>query len=203
MPRFSKEKKLVREVTGVKPQRAKVKTTYAPSTPIATDMHLPNHSGITGNQDATSKLDDRYVNVTGDTMTGDLEMGSNNIEMSGIIKNMTRSWDFTIIDPNSVQDTTNEIFIAWATAALTITKIQIELDISTQDITGDLKYADDFQGLASATVINDIDTTSGKRTDTSITSASVASGKAIYISFDAQPHADITQMHVHIEWDYD
>ena len=82
-------------------------------------------------------------------------------------------------------------------------KDQVELDTSGAEVAGDLKYADDFQGMASSVVINDFDTTSGKRTDTSIASGAVASGKAIYLSFDSQPSDTIKQMHVHIEWDFD
>lgn len=39
-------------------------------TPIATDIFLPNLSGVTSDPKITNAFDDRYVNVTGDTMTG-------------------------------------------------------------------------------------------------------------------------------------
>ena len=120
----------------------------------------------------------------------------------GNIAGQTHSWEFTIMDPNGAYDQDTQIFIGWARAGLTITKIQIELDAATNQVAGDLKYADDFLSLANSAVINDFDTTSGKRTDTSITSASVASGKAIYLQFDSQPNAAINQMHVHIEWEF-
>lgn len=303
---YTKEKRIVNKLRGYTNAQANKRQVDRGEqrTPIATGMYLPNHSGLTGNTDAMNKLDDRYVNVTGDTMTGDLKIqegtggtlelastasnatqinwkttddgqeymnmgaysSTNNINTHNrdlrifadddfdyltcdyseqnitfgvdtiIIKDsnsanectieatttgtnftsnygsfnfndkivgVTKAWDFTIINPNATQDVTNEIFIAWALHDLTITKIQVELDISTQEVTGDIKHASDFQSLGSATVINDFDTTSGKRTDTSISSGSVSSGKAIYLSFDAQPHADIKQMHVHIEYDYD
>lgn len=147
----------------------------------------------------------QYSTSTSTLAHGDLAggIGTNTHAVIDTHLALSRSWDFTIVNPNSVQDTTNEIFIAWAMEDLTITKVQVELDISSQEVTGDIKHAADFLALGSATVINDFDTTSGKRTDTSITSASVAQGKAVYLSYDAQPHADIKQMHVHIEWDYD
>lgn len=114
-----------------------------------------------------------------------------------------RTWDFDIINPNQVYSKDTQVFVAVAKADMTITRIRVELNATTNQVAGDLKYADSFISLASATVINDFDTTSGVRDDSTITSASVAAGKCIYIQFDSQPHADITQMHVHIEWDYD
>lgn len=112
------------------------------------------------------------------------------------------SWDFTIISPNTVYDLDHEIFIAWTTQATTITKIIVNCDANpATELTGDLKYADDFITLANASIINDFDTTDGKRTDTSITSGAVASGKAIYLSFDAQPDGTLNQVHFHIEWE--
>ena len=119
------------------------------------------------------------------------------------INEATKQWDFTIIDPSAAYAKDTQIFIAWATAALTISKIQVELDASTNEVLGDLKYADDFLALGNPAVINDFDTTSGKRTDTSITLDEVASGKAIYLQFDSAPNAAIKQMHVHIEWSFD
>ena len=68
---------------------------------------------------------------------------------------------------------------------------------------GDLKWADAFIGLGNAALINDFDTSSGVRSDSSITNADVASGKCIYIVFDAAPHTDITQMCVDITYNYD
>ena len=157
------------------------------TTPIATDIFIPNHSGDNqaGRMLRTPENDYDLVNKK-------------------YVDDNTSKWvkEFTIINPNEAQDITNEIFIGWADEDLTIEKIQIELDISTQQVTGDLKYANEFLSLASPIVINDFDTTSGKRTDTTITSGSVASGKAIYLSFDAQPHADIKQMHVRIDGTY-
>lgn len=115
----------------------------------------------------------------------------------------TKEFDRTILFPYGAYDVDTQVFLFWARKDLTISKIQIELDTSSYEVAGDLKYANDFQAMASATVINDFDTTSGKRTDTSITSASVAAGKAIYIQFDSQPNTNIAQMHVHIEYSFD
>ena len=53
-----------------------------PRTPIATEMFIPNHSGIKGSQQAIRDLDARYVNVTGDTMTGTLNAPTFNVTTS-------------------------------------------------------------------------------------------------------------------------
>ena len=44
-------------------------------TPIGTGMYLPNHSGVSNSKE----IKDKYVLKTGDTMTGDLNLGSNDI----------------------------------------------------------------------------------------------------------------------------
>jgi len=143
-----------------------------------------SHSYI--NQDVSSTASPSFVGAT----------------ISGDIKEEIKCSDFTILNPNSVYGVDTQVFIMWAKSALTITKLQVELDTNSQEVEGDLKYADDFQGLANSVVINDFDTTGGKRTDTSITSGSVAAGKAVYLEFDSEPDVDIKQMHVHIEWKY-
>lgn len=119
-----------------------------------------------------------------------------------VVTGMPRSWELTLIDPSALYDTDAQVFVAWAFRRLEITSIQIELDTSSYDVTGDLKQADDFQALGSPSVINDFDTTSGKRTDSSISSGVVNQGKAIYLQFDAGPNAAIKQMHVRIGWKY-
>ena len=165
-------------------------TKFEPKVPIA-ETFLPNHSG------------DHSRGRVNTTPTTDYEI-ANKKYVDDSITTQSRYWDFTLLDPNGLYDVDTQVFIGWATQALTITKIQVECSADpTTEITGDLKYADDFIALTNATVINDFDTTAGKRTDTSITSASVASGKAIYIQFDAQPEAALAQIHFHIEYDFD
>lgn len=124
--------------------------------------------------------------------------------IEGNIKTMPQHIRFNVFNPNVVYDDDTQVCIWPVTpAALTVTKITVTLDASGNEVAGDLKYADTFIGLASATVINDFDTTSGVREDTSITSATVATGKAVYIEFDSQPSAVITQMVVDVQYDYD
>jgi hypothetical protein len=176
---YTREKRLINQMEG--------KAQLQNFTPVATDMFLPNHSG------------DHSAGIVNSTPVNPTDLVNKEY-----VDNHThqKQWNFTILNPFGDYDIDTQIFIAWARDALTITKIQIELDSAANEVAGDLKYADDFLALGNATVINDFDTTSGKRTDTSITSGSVASGKAIYLQFDSQPNAAIKQMHVHIEWEF-
>ena len=111
---------------------------------------------------------------------------------------------FNVFNPNSVQSADAEVCVWPKTdAALTITKIIVTLDTASEEIAGDLKYADTFIGLASPVVINVFDTSSGVLEDGTITSGSVAAGKCIYISFDSAPDAAITQAAFVVEFYYD
>jgi hypothetical protein len=88
--------------------------------------------------------------------------------------------------------------------ALTVTRIIVTCDIDpTTEITGDLKYADAFIGLANPVVINDFDTASGVRDDDTITSGAVATGKCIYLSFDTTPDAALKTITFDVFFDYD
>ena len=68
----------------------------------------------------------------------------------------------------------------------------------------DLKWADAFIGLANAAVIDEMNTTNGT---TSISAgfddATVASGKCIYVEFQADPDSAITQANINVTFDYD
>ncbi len=120
--------------------------------------------------------------------------------INGDISGETKIFALTVLDPNATQDLTNEVFIAWTHTAITITKIQVEVD-TTDDIDADLKYADSFQALDNSSVIDVIDTTSGKFSAT--VSEAVASGKAIYLSFDGAPSATPKQYHLQITYTID
>jgi len=115
-------------------------------------------------------------------------------------KTKNRAWDLTLLSPNGVYGMDTQVFLLWTIEPIIITNIRIELDANTNQVAGDLKYADDFITLANAAVINDFDTTAGVRNDSSISNPAVQSGKAIYLQFDSEPSADIAQMHVHIEY---
>jgi len=129
----------------------------------------------------------------------------NIISTTSNIQSMPHQLKFTIIDPPGAY-AKSTIIPLWVKtdAALTITNIEFRCDADpTTEVTGDIKYADDLIGLANATVINDIDTTAGTRSDSSITSATVAAGKSIYLSYDTTPDA-ATKFHSGtITFDYD
>jgi len=120
-------------------------------------------------------------------------------------KGISQILRFTLVDPKSAYGKDHE-FCIWSKtdAAITITNIEVTCDADpTTEPTGDIKWADAFIGLGNATVINDFDTTAGVRSDSSITAGSVAAGKCIYISFDAEPDAALTQISFAITYDYD
>ena len=115
----------------------------------------------------------------------------------------TRHLRFTIVDPYTAYGKSATICVVPAIdQAITVTKLQVTTNSSSYEVAGDLKYADAFIGLANATVINDFDTSSGVRTDTTITNASVASGKNIYISFDSQPSSSLAQVSFDVTYTY-
>lgn len=124
---------------------------------------------------------------------------------SGNLPGVNRHLRITLIDPKAVYGKDHEVCLIPKTdAALTITNLEVTCDGNpTTEPTGDLKRADAFIGLANAAVINDFDTTDGARSDGSITSGAVGAGKCVYLSFDAEPDAAITQMCFDITYDYD
>ena len=129
----------------------------------------------------------------------------NPITTTSNIKGTPKHLRFTIIDPKTAYGKDHEICIWKATdAAITVTNLEVTCNADpTTEPTGDLKYADTFVGLANATVINAFDTANGVLSDSSMTSGAVASGKAIYISFDAEPDAALTQISFDVTYDYD
>ena len=126
------------------------------------------------------------------------------LDGNGNIPGMKHHLIATIIDPLAVQTEDNEICL-WekVPANLTITSIEVTLDATTNQVAGDVKQATDFISLGTAAVINDFDTTSGVRSDTSITAGTVAAGQCIYLSFDSAPDTAIKQMNIDLVYDYD
>jgi hypothetical protein len=126
-------------------------------------------------------------------------------DMVANVPGMPHKMRVTIIDPLSVQTEDNEVCLWDETdAAITITKITVALDATTNEVVGDLKFADTFTALANATVVETFDTASGVRSDSSMSGdATIPSGKAIYLSFDSAPNTAIKQMVVTVYWDYD
>ncbi len=111
---------------------------------------------------------------------------------------------FTIVDPATTYTTSATIpIIPKLDNNITITNLEVTCDADpTTELTGDIKYADAYIGLANATVINDFDTTAGVRSDSTITNATVTLGKCVYGSFDATPDANITTINMDITYNY-
>lgn len=63
-------------------------------------IFIPNHSGITSSQQAVNQLDARFVNVTGDTMTGNLTISP--------------ASSYLRIKDNYIQDSSNKILVKGA-----------------------------------------------------------------------------------------
>lgn len=143
---------------------------------------------------------DAGITYAADTGT----LGVTILKTANNVKDEPKHMIFNIINPLATQTEDNEICLWPQTpAALTVTNIEITLDAAANEVLGDIKWADAFIGLANAAVINDFDTTSGVRSDSSITAGSVAASKCMYISFDSAPNTAIRQMCVDITFDYD
>jgi len=130
-------------------------------------------------------------------MTADLDTGGFDIV------NETKVTHATILHPFTAYGIDTQIPLFRAKEDLTVTKIDVSLDATGNQVAGDLKQASDLTSYTSAAVINDFDTTSGVRVDTTITTGAVAQGQWVYLDFDSEPSTDITYMCINIHWDYD
>lgn len=97
----------------------------------------------------------------------------------------TRHFQFAIIDPSNLTDTTICITSKLGNA-ITVTNIEVCGDVHVDtEITGDLMYADtDFYTLGTPTLVSAFDTTSSK-SSTAVANVVIAIGKVVYIKFDA------------------
>jgi hypothetical protein len=112
----------------------------------------------------------------------------------------------TIMSPGAAYDVDADILIEIATAqAITITKIEVTCDADpATELDWDLYWADDFISKTGATLIRAMDTAVGVLSTTSgFNDATVASGKAIYATFAADPGDVITQIGLKITYTLD
>jgi hypothetical protein len=165
--------------------------------------------GATYSLDTTAELATAITGETGSgavvfgtspTITGAVLDVSNNTNIAGARHHLR----FTIIDPATAYGKSATICIVpTLDAAITVTNLEVTCGADpTTELTGDIMYADTFIGKATPVVINDFDTAIGVRSDSSITSGAVASGKAIYVSFDTVPETAITQVSFDLSFDY-
>lgn len=113
-----------------------------------------------------------------------------------------------VSNPQAVYAQRAQVVMFRAPAAITITRIHIHCsDLSpTAELAGDLKFADDVNvgGFANAVIIDVCDTTNGVKTITSsFDDATVPSGKYVYFSMDASPHADIKDFYIEVYYTVD
>lgn len=134
------------------------------------------------------------------TIIGDLVVTGTVTATEGYVQ--TKYMKFTIPTPAILYGFDTQVcLIPNVPNAMTITKLEVTCDANpTTELTGDIKYADTFIGLANPVVINDFDTADGVRVDTSITTGAVPEGKCVYLQWDTTPDAAMTQMSVIITY---
>lgn len=127
---------------------------------------------------------------------------TDSIILNGYIVNEIKCWDITVTTPGAFYAIDTQIPVAYTKYSTTISKIVVTTNSSSYEVSGDIKWADDLISFTNATVINDFDTSSGVRTDTSITSGTVSADKYIYLQFDSAPSSAVTWVNIHIEYSY-
>ena len=163
---------------------------------------------------AEGELADSII-VTGDIKDGEvaagdlnatLDLSSKTITLPARPANQEHHLATTIWNPNALYDDDTQVCL-WVktSAAITITNIEVTCDADPDtELEFDLKWADAFIGLANAAVIDELDTTSGAASiSEGFDDATVASGKCIYIEFQADPDSGITQIGIDVTFDYD
>lgn len=135
-----------------------------------------------------------------ETINGDLLVKGTIAAESGYVQ--TKYLKFTLPTPAILYGFDTQVcLIPNVPNAMTITKLEVTCDANpTTELTGDIKYADTFIGLANPVVINDFDTADGVRVDTSIMTGAVPAGKCVYLQWDTTPDAAMTQMSVIITY---
>jgi len=113
----------------------------------------------------------------------------------------------TIYSPNGlwVADSILVVIDARTPAAITVTRIDVTCDADPDtELDCDLMWCDAFIGNANRAVVDEMNTTSGTTAITSgFDDATVAANKCIYIRFNAEPDADITQVGVRVTYTVD
>lgn len=157
--------------------------------------------------------DDKYIELYHDdtdaiisSSSGSINLASQTLNMPKRTKNDDRFYTFNLFNPNSLYDTDTQVcFEPNLPAAITITEVTVTCDADpATELDIDLKWANAFIGLASATLIEPIDTTNGTTDiDSNFDDATVAAGKCLYVEFGADPISAIKQAIVKVRYDYD
>lgn len=109
----------------------------------------------------------------------------------------TDSYNFTITSPSNTYSICGAslCIVTETPYAITIDSISVSCNADPgTELDGDLKYADALIGFANPTTINDFNTTSGARKDSSMASGAVAANKCIFVVFHASPDTALKQI---------
>jgi hypothetical protein len=145
------------------------------------------------------------TNVVEDTtpqLGGNLDLNGNGLSANSNLKGLKQHLRVAVLKPSTLLGTNTVIPITITEGAITVTNVEARTSNASYQIAGDVKWADARIGLASATVINDFDTTSGVRSDSTITAGAVATGKFVYLQFDSAPDAALDDIFIQVTFVY-
>lgn len=154
---------------------------------------------VTFNGPIISRCEFAWITETG---TGSIAFGEDAI--FHCLKQLTLT-----VDPGSWYDVDTEIFLmdvdSSAPDGAQIYKWKLSCNVDPDvEINADLRYADAWIGLANATDIDEIDTTSGTSDEDTVANINsgdaVSNGKVIYIGFDGDPEGTCVQMIFQMWW---
>jgi len=140
---------------------------------------------------------------TAGVYTWDFSLGT--MTVPSRLANHEKHFKFNLFNPNSIFDTDTQVcFEMNLIASITVTRVEITCDADpATELNIDLKFATEFIGLGSSTLIAAIDTTNGTTDISTFNVANIPQGMDLYIEFGADPIAAIKQALVKITWDYD
>jgi len=159
-------------------------------------------SDTNGNVKATFWYDGDVDFVGALSLGGDLSIGANDINMTGIIRGCNKVISASILSPGLAYAVDTQVPLPLNLNAMHVTRVKVQLNTTAQNVAGDLKYADDLTAFTNATLIRAFDTTSGALDATGLNVA-VPAGKHLYLDFDSAPNAAITFMSLSVVYDDD
>ena len=149
------------------------------------------------------------VHIRGDEDSISFHMGAGG-EVAGEVSVSVIKTAAASVDPGSWYDSDHEMFLFKVRSdvypnGIIIDEWEVSCNVDPDvEIDADLRYADDWIGLANPVDIDEIDTTNGtssEDTDANINGGSaIPVNKVIYIGFDDDPEGTCTQMHFEMEF---